>query len=354
MTAGRAAIVLLAGLGLAACAQFQPAKSYVNPVLDSDFADPAVLRAPDGLFYAYATQGAPANRMFNIQVARSADLVEWTHLGDALPVKPGWAQGKQNFWAPHVIHDAAQGKFFMYYSAEPDAATGKCLAVATAAQPAGPFTDSGRPLLCGEGIEHIDPMAFDDPRSGKLLLYWGSGSKPIKAQELAHHRLAFQPGSAPRDLIFPDPLREYLTLVEAPWVVFRQGSYYLFYSGDRCCARAPRYAVMVARSQDPLGPFEPFAQGPQSAQSVILERGERWLAPGHNCVVMDDEGRDWILYHAVDTTRPQAGREMLLDPIFYRDGWPRIEGGQPSSSSRTAPGLTRLGASAGKRAKLWQ
>ena len=53
----------------------------------------------------------------------------------------------------------------MYYSAEPDNARGKCLAVATARAAAGPFVDSGRPLLCGEAHEHIDPMAFDDPQS---------------------------------------------------------------------------------------------------------------------------------------------------------------------------------------------
>jgi arabinan endo-1,5-alpha-L-arabinosidase len=26
------------------------------------------------------------------------------------------------------------------------------------------------------GFEYIDPMVFDDPVSGKRLLYWGSGS----------------------------------------------------------------------------------------------------------------------------------------------------------------------------------
>ena len=44
--------------------------------------------------------------MLNIQVARSADLVGWTRLGDALPAKPAWASQTQDFWAPHVAeHD---------------------------------------------------------------------------------------------------------------------------------------------------------------------------------------------------------------------------------------------------------
>ena len=31
------------------------ARVYTNPVLDADFPDPMVLKAPDGFYYAYAT-----------------------------------------------------------------------------------------------------------------------------------------------------------------------------------------------------------------------------------------------------------------------------------------------------------
>ena len=54
----RAALVAL--VALAGCAPLLPPASYTNPVLDRDFPDPAVLRAPDGLYYAYATQGGAA------------------------------------------------------------------------------------------------------------------------------------------------------------------------------------------------------------------------------------------------------------------------------------------------------
>ena len=64
------------------------AGTYVNPILDEDFPDPAVILAPDGYYYAYATQTLRDGQWINIQVARSADLVHWEHLGDALPEKP--------------------------------------------------------------------------------------------------------------------------------------------------------------------------------------------------------------------------------------------------------------------------
>src|SRR3982751_6943364 len=63
---------------------------YQNPVYDSDFPDPTVIRASDGNFYAYATQTTVGGVWLNIQVARSADLLHWRFLGDALPVQPAW------------------------------------------------------------------------------------------------------------------------------------------------------------------------------------------------------------------------------------------------------------------------
>ena len=334
-----AGALLLASL-VSACAGFAPGgPTYTNPVLARDFADPAVLRAPDGWFFAYATQ-TPHGRMLNIQVARSRDLVQWQHLGDALPDKPRWAANKQNFWAPHVIYDAQQEKYFMYYSAEPDNARGKCLAVAVARAAAGPFVDSGEPLLCGKGHEHIDPMAFDDPQSGRRLLYWGSGFWPIRVQELAADRLRFAPGTAPTPLVFPDKQKEYRELIEGAWVTRREGFYYLFYSGDRCCERRPRYAVMVARARSPLGPFEEYPH-------AILRNNGFWIAPGHNSVVTDDAGDDWILYHAIDAEGDhleekaaeawRSARVMLLDRLVYHDGWPRVAGDQPSVTPHPGP-----------------
>jgi arabinan endo-1,5-alpha-L-arabinosidase len=318
------------------------------PALDRDFPDPAVLQAPDGSYYAYATQGGEKGATRNIQIARSSDLMTWQVLGDALPSKPKWAAKTQDFWAPHVHHEA--GRYFLYYSAKPDAALtdtskGLCLAVATATRPEGPFVDMGKPLLCGSGFINIDPMAFDDPATGKRLLFWGSGFEAIKVQELAPDRMSFLPGSTPRDLILPikseDP-DEYGRLIEGAWVVRRRGWYYMFYSGDNCCGPKAHYAVMVARSRSATGPYRTLAQTTGAATSVILERDGRWLAPGHNAVARDRAGRDWIVYHAVDTRRsrsepsaePNTRRVMLVDRIVWRGGWPQIRQHKPAPATR--------------------
>ena len=333
------------GAGPAAAVPAPASCTYTNPILDEDFPDPAIIQAPDGYYYAYATQTLREGEWINIQVARSLDLVHWEHLGDALPDKPGWARETQDFWAPTVITDGST--WFMYYSATPDMhrkGPDHALAVATSTSPAGPFKDMGQPLLAGKGFHNIDPMAFDCPVTGKHLLYWGSGFEPIKVRELAPDRMSFAPGSEPIDLVWPNPVKgEFPRLVEASWVTHHDGHFYLFYSGDNCCGPDAHYGVMVARSKSAMGPFETLEEARGVPHSLMLFKSERWLAPGHNCVVTDKAGETWMVYHAIDVNRPRQRQEdeinsrriLLIDRIDWRDGWPHI--GTPSDEPQAAP-----------------
>lgn len=336
------AILPILAVALMSCAPTEPLAITARvdiPAIDSNFPDPAAIKAPDGFYYVYATQGEHDGKMQNIQVARSRDLTKWERIGDALPVKPSWASQTQDFWAPHVsLHD---GRYYLYYSAKPDVAladkkSGLCLAVATSTRPQGPFVDIGKPLQCGDGFINIDPMAYDDPASGKRLLYWGSGFGPIKVQELGPDRISFKSGSSPVDLVGVIPNEDpsnYQRLVEGAWVTRHSGYYYMFYSGDNCCGPKAHYAVMVARSRSATGPFETLAQATGAANSVILEADSRWIAPGHNAVIADRKGRQWIFYHAVDANRPRdkpgddvnSRRVMLIDQLEWKDGWPRVK-----------------------------
>lgn len=103
--------------------------------------------------------------------------------------------------------------------------------------------------------------------------------------------------------------------------------------------------MQVARSRSATGPFETLAEATGAANSVILERGGIWVAPGHNSVITDAGGDDWIVYHAVDSRHPRSKptdevntrRVMLIDRLVYRDGWPRVEGGIPSTAPEPRP-----------------
>jgi arabinan endo-1,5-alpha-L-arabinosidase len=197
-------------------------------------------------------------------------------------------------------------------------------------------------LISGESFINIDPMAFDDPSTGKKYLYWGSGHKPIKVRELNGDRISFKAGSRAADVVAPNN-DDYSKLVEGAWVYYRDGYYYLLYSGDNCCGDNANYAVMVARSKNAEGPFERLSEAQKRNSSAILVRNNAWLAPGHNSIVTDDAGQDWIVYHAIslDPVLKSKGRIMLIDRLYYTNGWPFIKTMSPSSDSLLVPVINK-------------
>lgn len=335
---GAGVLALAPGLRASLSRTMPGPAEYANPVIGTDFADPTVLRATDDWYYAYSTEQLTVERMANIQAARSRDLVHWELLPDALPKKPAWAATTRDFWAPGAIE--AGGRTYLYFAALHDSRLGMCLGVAVADAPSGPFTPEPKPLRCdGGGFVNIDPMPFDDPATGTPYLYWGSAGSPILVQALAADRVSFAPDSDPIEVLSPDADAPYEELVEAPWVVEREGSYYLFYSGDLCCdPYEPEYAVMVARSTSPTGPFER-----RSGNHVLLEASDRWLGPGHNAIVTDAAGGDWIVYHAIDPAQrfqpaiDAVRRPMLIDRLVWAGGWPEMAEEAPTTSPQRAP-----------------
>ena len=212
---------------------------------------------------------------------------------------------------------------------------------------------------CGknESIIHCDDSLLEWSRrrastsQRQHWLYWGSGFGPLKVRALAPGLLSFAPDSPEQVLVLPAPAGSpdaYQTLIEGSWVVFRHGWYYLFYSGNNCCGPHAHYAVMVARARHATGPFETLTQATGRPDSTILTGNERWQAPGHNCIVTDSAGQDWIVYHAIDTQQPTfdaindeqgySRRVLLLDKVDYVQGWPHITpDGTPTTTLQPGP-----------------
>jgi arabinan endo-1,5-alpha-L-arabinosidase len=123
----------------------------------------------------------------------------------------------------------------------------------------------------------------------------------------------------------------YEGLIEGAWLMQHDDWWYLMYSGDACCDEIAHYAVLVARSRSPFGPFERHPENP------VVAENETFNAPGHNSVVVDDAGQEWLVYHAYE--RPDfTFRVMLIDKIDWVDDWPVVAGGEgPSNDPRRAP-----------------
>lgn len=307
--------------------------SYTNPIYQHDAPDPTVIKAKDGYYYAITTQSEYNGNLVPLPILRSKDLIHWEEKGTVFTVDqvPSWATFNY-MWAPHITYH--KRKYYVYYSTllnDESLLTGMGIGVAVADNPMGPYKDKGAPLVWGTGFEKIDPYILEDD-SGDRYMYWGSDKMPIYVQQLSddgmnvvgEETVILSPGVQSRD--------GYDFLVEGPWVIKRNGYYYLFYSGNYCCmdssGRTPHYAVMVARSKSPTGPFEAYPDNP------ILEKNNAFLAPGHNAVIQDDAGVDWMLYHAYNLQDiTSTGRLLMIDRIKWKDGWPFINDSNGATST---------------------
>jgi arabinan endo-1,5-alpha-L-arabinosidase len=324
--------------------------TYTNPVLNVVFADPSVIKAPNGWFYAYSTRTwHKEERMVHLQIAKSRDLVHWQYLKDGMPVVPSWADSTHQFWAPDIHYDKKTRTYYLYFASAHNGTNRHCIGVATSKSPAGPFKDIGYPLVCGAAFSHIDPMVFEDPKTGKRYILWGSDHYPIQIQQMEGWR-KLAPNTEPHNLLLPAKDKgSYDSMLEGPWVIYHHGYYYLFTSGDNCCGVHAHYAVIVARSKSLMGPYKMFKGVDGSGNGVILEKNSHWVAPGHNAIITTDDGKQyWTLYHAVNPAKRFQSkaspvgmrfdrRVMLLDRIVFKNGWPRIENNSPSFTPQAAP-----------------
>lgn len=312
-----------------------PQIGHANPVVEPVAADPTVIRDDDGAFYMFTTADDWGNGrgMHAMSMFTSFDLVDWMYVGDVFDELPAWHPPGKHAWAPSV-HEV-DGMYHLYYSLY-DVAN-PCIGLATATDPAGPWTDLGRPVFCAQdvGIEGtIDPFVWDDGTNLTMLV---GNFKGIHAIPLTTD------GTAPDGT----PIQVADTRFEGPFVEYRNGFYYLFVSAGNCCNGGnTAYRVLAGRSTSLTGPYidrkgDDLDDG---GGALLLAGSDRWAGPGHNAIVADDAGNDWIIYHAsprYDITLPSGAqrREGLIDRIVWSNDWPEIGDGSPSSTRPELPDI---------------
>ena len=288
-----------------------------NPVLAGYYADPEILYSEKNKkFYIYPTSDGFDNWTGNyFKVFSSPNLMDWKDEGVMLdlPTQVSWAN--RNAWAPCIVEKKINGqyKYFYYFTAA------QKIGVAIADDPAGPFVDSGKPLVAQkpEGIkggQEIDPDVFTDPNTGKSYLYWGNGYMALA--ELDEDMVSFKSPT-------PHIIKVDRTYREGTYVFYRNGTYYFMWSEDD--TRSPNYRVRYGTSNSPLGPLT------IPDNNIVLEKNEAEgiFGAGHNSVIQVPGTDDWyIVYHRFNYPNginmgSAAGynREVCIDKLeFNADG----------------------------------
>ncbi|MEU7930138.1 glycoside hydrolase family 43 protein [Micromonospora echinofusca] len=324
-----AAAVLAAALFAAGCGGGEEpsntgddARMFTNPVVRTDAPDPQAIRVGDTWYLFHTNAGGR-----NVPVLTSADLVDWTPAGDALPDLPAWADAGKT-WAPEAI-ELAPDRFALYYTVAGRESGRQCVGRAVAGAPQGPYRDdSTGPLICQAELGGaIDASPFRDS-DGSLWLLWKNDGNAIGvdtwiwSQRLSDDGLRLL-GEPTKLLKQTEPWEG--ALIEGPFLHRHDGRLLLFFAAN-AYDRA-EYAEGYAVCESPAGPCVKAPENP------VLKTNGVASGPGHASMVVKD-GRTWLLYHAWPPGQEGSvdpGRQVWLDEVVWTDGKPVVKGptGEP-------------------------
>ncbi|MFN2507906.1 MAG: family 43 glycosylhydrolase [Chthoniobacterales bacterium] len=351
-------IFLSCGLFAGSVRAFPLAGNYRGEAIQNA-PDPSIIAVPqprgETHYYMYSTNGplndndrAPAGYLNThlMMIFHSTDLVNWTYAGDVFQQRPKWT-GQSKLIAPEI--QFYRGKYFLYYTAVVDDASGNrlnsgAIGVATSASPTGPWANSGKRVVeYQEGRWIFDPFIIADESEGargQRYLFYGSYAGGLFARKLSGDGLSTDRASEV-PIAVPDRY-------EATYIRKHDGWYYLFASSTNCCnVELTGYSILVGRSRNLLGPYvdrtgASFLDSRAGGTPLLSPNGNRWIGTGHNSLVTDYAGQDWILYAAVDRFEPSfrginlTKRAPMLDPLDWVDGWPAVRGGFGASETLTS------------------
>jgi len=265
----------------------------------------------------------------------SDDLVHWKYEGVEME------EGRVPV-APHVAK--YNGEFYMSGNSAP---LYKASGILGPYKKAGDWTDaSGNPWK-GESNGHAWNGAFDvdifiDDDNRPYLYFPGRSTDGIYVVALDPENLS-RFTSEPVHLIGFDPshswerygdMNEYpdVCWIEGPWMMKRNGTYYLQYSASG--TQWLTYATGMYTSRSPTGPFTYSPVNPILRKTTGIVTG-----PAHGCIVEGPDGNLWQFYTIV-LANPPGGRRLGMDPVgFDAKGNLFVKG--PSETPQWAPGVVQ-------------
>jgi arabinan endo-1,5-alpha-L-arabinosidase len=336
--------------------------------------DPSTIVYENGKYWYFSTD-------INLNCRYSTDLVTWYSASrpftyaDGVPaymasyLSTCEGSGPWNLWAPDIIK--VGDLYYLYYSRNmcfDFNCTEKSvcgLAVGSSIQNRD-WVDQGAVLwtdLCTDYRRSIDPTLLFDT-AGNLWLAAGSFGHPsgsgwtyggIWLYQIDPETGKVKSGTTPIQLA--------RAWIEAAYLYYKDGYYYLFFNQERCCSGVDStYFIRYARAANITGPYfdrEGINVLTQNTGSIFLGRDfdanyysygnprpecgsvGREIGPGHMGIFTAQDGLEMFSFHFYDADDNGIAKLGLRTLIWGDDGWPRAGWNLPDGNYAIVCGMNR-------------
>ena len=254
-----------------------------NPMAQTVYtSDPAPMIYNDVLYVytGHDADGASYFEMPDWQLYSTTDMQNWENHGTVLSATDfSWADAG-TAWASQCVE--RNGKFYYYVTVTNSG--GRCIAVAVADNPAGPFKDAlGKPLA-GPNWDYIDPTVFID-KDNQAYLFWGNPS--LYYVKLNNDMISYSGNVVKTDMTqdaFGPGAEGKSLYTEGPWFYRRGDLYYMVYASSGI----PE-TIAYSTSSNPTGPWK--------YRGIIMGNQEQGGAFTNHPGVIDYKGKSYFFYH---------------------------------------------------------
>ena len=302
--------------------------------------DPCIIKS--GSFYYLFCTG------WGIPIRKSKDLHEWEGMGKVFPTEPhapkwtfervphfkGW------IWAPDIHY--YNGRFILFYAVSTWGSNQSCigLVVNETLDPTDPnyrWVDQGMVIQSKPGKDNWNAIDsnFVLDRDGNPWLTFGSFWGGIQLTKLDSKTLKPE-RDPPRTIPIASRSGIGPNAIEAPFILWKDGYYYLFFSVDHCCRGTDStYKIMVGRSKAIDGPYKDRMGRPllMGGETLVLASHGNFHGPGHNAVLVEGTSY-WLVHHMYDAGNNGARTLQIRPMIWAQDGWPLA--GEPISRHQSS------------------
>jgi len=290
--------------------------------------DPVVIKQDDSYYLFHTGVG--------IHVKRSTDFQDWriARGGPVFKQMPEeayeYVPDADNIWAPDISH--YNDRYHLYYSVSTFGSSRSAIGLVTnvTLHPDDneyEWIDHGIVVKSdhGDNFNAIDANLILDEDDEPWLAF-GSHWSGIKMIKLDYETgMQSEEDTTMYDLASRE---EHPRAVEAPFVIYRNGYYYLFVSFDQCCSGInSTYNVRVGRSESVTGPYidRDGVDMMDGGGTQITFETERYKGPGHNAIFRED-GQDYIVYHAYDAVQGGTPTLRINELEWDDEDWCYIPG----------------------------